>query len=66
MSETNLPSVCPEHPKARIRHHYDQDFFSNGHRLGTPVERNHRYECAECGLQLCSPEEYKKRGGNQS
>lgn len=63
---SKLPSVCKDHPKAEIRHSYDQtQMVSNGY----PVESNHTYECAVCGKRLCSPDEYSardKRGGHFS
>jgi hypothetical protein len=57
-----LPSKCDKHPNAQIRHEWDQTHYVlNGYPAGTGVRSNHRYFCNECGLELCSDEEYEKR-----
>jgi len=65
MSAKELPSVCKDHPKAQMRHTWDEDTFTcNGVRAGKPTIKNEKYECLECGRQLCSPEEYQRRERN--
>jgi len=57
-----LPSICPKHPDAPIRHLWDQThYILNGYPAGLGIKSNHRYECSVCGLELCSEEEYQKR-----
>lgn len=62
MSETkSLPWICPQHPKAQIRHLWDRSqYVMNGYTAGRGIDTNHRYECADCGLELASPEESGK------
>ena len=52
-----LPYICPEHPKAPVRHWWDEDYFCHGRKVGKPIQRNHRYECAVCGRQLSATKE---------
>jgi hypothetical protein len=60
--DTQYPSICAKHPKAKIRHEYEQTFINGAPgRTGAPVEKTLGYFCAECGAQLCSPEEYSRR-----
>jgi len=48
-----LPWICPQHPKAQIRHLWDQSHYvMNGYPAGLGIQSNHRHECAECGLEL--------------
>ncbi len=55
-----LPWICPQHPKAQVRHLWDQNHYVlNGYPAGTGWKSGHRYECAECGLQLAPPKEGK-------
>jgi len=62
MSDKTLPSVCSEHPKAAVRHSWDEDTYTHNGRLASRGHtRNDTYECAECGRRLCSPEEYSRR-----
>ena len=66
MSDEEFPSVCKDHPKAQIRHTWDEDTYTTrGCKTGKAVIRNEKYECAECGKQLCSPEEYQRRERNR-
>lgn len=60
---SNLPSICPDHPEAQIRHVWDNTkyVFSDGYPRGTGTNHNHRYFCNECKTELCSPEEYAQR-----
>jgi DNA-directed RNA polymerase subunit RPC12/RpoP len=47
------PCVCPNHPNSRVRHFWDETHaVLNGYPAGLGTKSNHRYECAECGLQL--------------
>ena len=62
MKETKLPSVCKEHPNAQIRHEWIRDVINyNGGLRQHTSDKCHKYSCAECGKELCSPEEYEKR-----
>lgn len=50
------PWVCPDHPDAKIRHLWDQTHtVLNGYPAGRGFSSNHKYECAECGLELAGP-----------
>lgn len=52
-----LPYLCPQHPRAQIRHLWDQThYIMNGLPAGAGFRKNHRYECAECGLQVAPPD----------
>lgn len=62
MMDKKYPSVCSDHPKAKIRHSWDTTFVGGGPgRVGRPVHGDDVYECAECGKRLCSPKEYEHR-----
>ena len=62
MEDKDLPSLCPNHPDAKIRHEWDREMCVwNGLPRGGGIDKNHHYYCNECGLELCSPEEYEKR-----
>lgn len=62
MPEELLPSMCKDHPKAQIKHEWDRTFIRNFNGdLVCPVDSAHKYVCAECGAELCSPEEYERR-----
>ena len=55
------PYICPNHPKAQIRHEWDQThYILNGYPAGQGIRGNHQYFCSICGLELCSEEEYRK------
>ncbi|MFW6148140.1 MAG: hypothetical protein ACOC6B_07105 [Thermodesulfobacteriota bacterium] len=61
-NEQSLPSVCPEHPDAEIRHTWDRKHYVlNGLPAGAGLDTNHRYECAVCGRQVCSSTEFGRR-----
>jgi hypothetical protein len=50
---TFLPWTCPQHPKARIRHTWDETHcVLNGYEAGEGIKSKHCYECAECGQEL--------------
>lgn len=52
-----LPWTCPQHPAAQIRHSWDQKHYvMNGYPAGSGFSSNHKYECAECGLELAPGE----------
>ena len=54
--------TCPDHPIAEIRHTWDRtpNFFKPNPWTGTEhLDRNHRYECSECGRELAAPKEEK-------
>lgn len=59
-----LPWVCPEHPKAQIRHSWDRtQYVMNGYPAGQALDMNHRYECAVCGRELAAAQETSEGGG---
>jgi len=59
---SNLPSICADHPKAQVRHEWDQKHYVlNGYPAGTGIKGNHQYFCSVCGRELCSPEEFDRR-----
>lgn len=61
-TKKDLPWVCPDHPKAQIRHTWDRtQYYLNQYPAGTPMDSAHRYECAECGRQLATPSEACKK-----
>ena len=48
-----LPWTCPKHPQAQIRHSWNEtQYVMNGYPAGQPIRGGHRYECAECGIEL--------------
>lgn len=48
-----LPWTCPKHPQAQVRHSWAETRYAmNGYPVGRPIRTQHRYECAECGLEL--------------
>ena len=50
-----LPWVCPEHPRAQIRHEWDETHFvMGGLPVGTGTKAGHKYYCAECGRELAA------------
>jgi len=54
MSE-ELPWTCPKHPMAQVRHTWDEkQYVMNGYPAGQPLKLNHKYECADCGLELAA------------
>lgn len=51
----SLPWICPKHPKAQVRHTWDEShYILNGYPAGVGIKSAHRYECAECGTELSS------------
>jgi len=46
------PYRCKEHPDAKVRHTWDEDYFRSGNKIGTPVIRNEKFECSVCGKRL--------------
>lgn len=49
----SLPWKCPKHPNAQIRHSWDEKrYVMNQYPVGQRIKCNHKYECAECGLEL--------------
>jgi hypothetical protein len=47
------PYVCPSHPRAMIRHTCDMTgYIMNGLPAGSGTTDNHRYFCADCGMEL--------------
>ena len=59
----DLPSLCKKHPNAKIRHEWDQTYFvMNGYPSGRGIKSNHCYFCSICGTEVCSEEEFEKRG----
>ena len=60
--KTKLPSCCPAHRDAAILHEWKRVQFSViGGDVGTPLDSEHRYFCAVCHTEVCSPEEFEKR-----
>lgn len=58
----DLPSICPAHPDAEIRHEYLLErCVWNGEPRGLGIEKDHHYYCSVCGLEVCSPNEFIKR-----
>jgi hypothetical protein len=59
---SDLPSICEIHPDAKIRHDWVESYYVlNNFPSGTADKTANHYYCAECGCELCSPEEYYKR-----
>lgn len=56
VSNTTLPWRCPQHPDAQIRHSWTrhQYVYGDGYPRGGH-DSDHKYECAECGLELAPP-----------
>jgi len=57
--DKDLPYVCPDHPKAAIRHEWSRTRASIPWPPYTTLsitDHDHRYFCAECGREL-APEE---------
>ena len=57
---SSLPARCNEHPLVQVRHVWTRkQYVMNGLPAGMPIDSEHRYECAACGKELMSPEEYE-------
>ena len=56
--------ICPDHPKADVRHVYDADFYVlSGERAGSPFrKRTAWFECAQCGKKLRAAPNELSRG----
>ena len=52
MNTKKYPFRCKQHPKAEIRHSWDEEYFRSDNNLGNPVTRNEKFECAVCGKRL--------------
>ena len=52
-----LPYICPEHPRAQVRHTWDrtQFVYGDGYPRGSGIDSNHQYECAICRRALAPP-----------
>ena len=62
MSEKLKPYICGDHPEAQIKKSWDQNHaVLNGYPAGTGWGSNYKYECNECGRELCSEEEHNRR-----
>ena len=58
-----LPWRCPRHPNAYVQHSWDEKHYvMNGYPVGLGSKSNHRFECAECGLELQPDFEAKEVG----
>jgi len=60
---SGLPWLCPDHPRAQIRHIWSRTRSEANwgpyrpRHLISVLDHSHRYECAECARELLEAEE---------